>query len=209
MEIRCLITNIFEENTYIIWDEETLEAAVIDPGMQHEREMAGFRNFIADNGLKLKFMLLTHGHIDHTFGIDDVKEEYGIELIGAPEDEPFLLHRSEQAQRFRLPYRLGALKLDKKITDKTELFLGNQKIIALSAPGHSLGSLVYYVPESNFVLTGDILFRMGIGRTDLPGGSQIQLINSIRNKLLTLPPSTIVYPGHGPATTIAAEATRF
>lgn len=73
MEIRRLVTNIFEENTYIIWDESTLEAAVVDPGMQHSQEVADFENFIRDNALKLKYILLTHGHLDHTFGVERVK----------------------------------------------------------------------------------------------------------------------------------------
>lgn len=209
MEIRRLVTNIFEENTYIIWDEATLEAAVVDPGMQHSQEVADFENFIRDNALKLKYILLTHGHLDHTFGVERVKEVFGTELLGAEADESMLLHRDEQARRFRLPYRLQPLELDKKLSDQSVLYLGDQKIIAIAAPGHSPGSLVYYVPDSGFVLTGDVLFRMGIGRTDLPGGSQTQLLRSIREKLLTLPADTVVYPGHGGPTTIGAEAPRF
>lgn len=209
MEIRRLVTNIFEENTYIIWDEATLEAAVVDPGMQHQQEVDDFENFIRDNGLKLKFILLTHGHLDHTFGVERIKETFGTEILGGEADEILLNNRDEQARRFHLPYQLKPLVLDRKISDQSVLYLGKQKIIAMAAPGHSPGSLVYYVPDSGFVLTGDVLFRMGIGRTDLPGGSQTQLLRSIREKLLTLPSDTIVYPGHGGATTIGDEAPRF
>lgn len=208
MEIRRLVTNIFEENTYIIWDAGSLEAAVVDPGMQRPQEMADFVNFIRHSNLRLKYILLTHGHLDHTFGVEKVKEEFGLEIMGAEADEPLLMHRDDQARRFRLPYRLAPLRLDRKIADGDELRLGSQKIIALAVPGHSPGSLVYYVPESGFVLTGDVLFRMGIGRTDLPGGSQAQLLESIRTTLFTLPADTVVYPGHGPATTIGAEKVR-
>ena len=208
MEIRRLVTNIFEENTYIIWDAGSLEAAVVDPGMQRPQAMADFGKYMRHSNLRLKYILLTHGHLDHTFGVEQVKEEFGLEIMGAEADEPLLMHRDDQARRFRLPYRLAPLRLDRKIADGDELRLGSQKIIALAAPGHSPGSLVYYVPESGFVLTGDVLFRMGIGRTDLPGGSQAQLLESIRTTLFTLPADTVVYPGHGPATTIGAEKVR-
>ena len=208
MEIRRLVTNIFEENTYIIWDAGSLEAAVVDPGMQRPQEMADFVNFIRHSNLRLKYILLTHGHLDHTFGVEKVKEEFGLEIMGAEADEPLLMHRDDQARRFRPPYRLAPLRPDRKIADGDELRLGRQKIIALADPGHSRGPQAYYVPESGFVLTGDVLFRMGIGRTDLPGGSQAQLLESIRTKLFTLPADTVVYPGHGPATTIGAEEVR-
>lgn len=209
MEIRKLICNIFEENTYMMWDKRSREAAIVDPGMYRENERKALDDFIAAEKLDVKMILLTHAHLDHTFGLDHTKEVYGAEIIGHVADAPLLRDRQAQAKMFHLPYRLEPLELDRTVSDGEELMLGDQKIEVMNVPGHSKGSVAYYVPESKFVLTGDVLFKMGMGRTDLPGGSMSELLHSIRTKLLTLPADTVVYSGHGASTTIGEEAVRF
>ncbi len=209
MEISRFIVNIFEENTYIIWDKDTLEAAIVDPGMKRNHEEEKIDQFIQQHNLSVKMILLTHAHLDHTFGVAHVQDVYGAEVLANKEDEQLLAGVDSQARMFHLPYRLEPLKIDRYISHGDIITLGKEEIKVLYVPGHSRGSVAYYVPSAGFVLTGDVLFRMGIGRTDLPGGSQAVLLRSIREQLLTLPPDTIVYPGHGDATTIGAEAARF
>ena len=205
MKIHRFEFNFYGENTYLIWNEAASEAAVVDPGMLDERENALFDTFVRSNGLSLKYILLTHAHIDHTFGIDYLRDTYNVPVLGSKADAPLGQMRGQQAQMFNLPVRLGPVEMDSFVGDGTTLRLGNEKIEVIETPGHSPGGVCYYVPDSGFVLTGDTLFQGSIGRTDLPGGNHNTLLRSVRNKLFTLPDDTTVYPGHGPATTIGTE----
>lgn len=205
MQIKRFEFNFFGENTYLIWDETSGEAAVVDPGMVNDEENATVEQFIAERKLKMKYVLLTHAHIDHTFGIDWIVERYGIPVLAHKADVPLGQMRGQQAQMFHLPLSLGPVEIDRFVSDNEVLHLGKEDVKVIATPGHSPGGVCYYVPESNFVLTGDTLFQSSIGRTDLPGGNQRTLILSIRDRLMTLPSNTVVYPGHGPATTIGIE----
>lgn len=206
MKITPFEFNLFGELTYVVWDETSREAAIIDPGMSDKNEEAELDSFISKNGLVVKYMLFTHLHIDHTFGSEFVRNTYGIGATGHEADIPLGTARNHQAQMFRLPMApLPPLQLDQRVAEGDELWLGKERLIVIHVPGHSKGSVAYYCPESGFVLTGDALFRGSIGRTDLPGGNHAELIKSITDKLLALPDSTVVYPGHGPSTTIGYE----
>lgn len=206
MNIKRFEFNYFGENTYIIWDADSKEAAIVDPGMINPDEVDEVEDFLSAGGLKLRYILLTHIHLDHTFGIDALKEKYDIEVLANKGDVALGQSRNQQARMFHLPIELGPVDIDRFLNDGSTLSLGKEMITVIHTPGHSMGGICFYVPESGFVLTGDTLFRGSIGRTDLPGGNHRQLILSIRSKLLTLPSDTKVYPGHGPSTTIAEEA---
>lgn len=206
MNIKRFEFNYFGENTYIIWDADSKEAAIVDPGMINPDEVDEVEDFLSAGGLKLRYILLTHIHLDHTFGIDALKEKYDIEVLANKGDVALGQSRNQQARMFHLPIELGPVDIDRFLNDGATLSLGKEMITVIHTPGHSMGGICFYVPESGFVLTGDTLFRGSIGRTDLPGGNHRQLILSIRSKLLTLPSDTKVYPGHGPSTTIAEEA---
>lgn len=209
LEIKRFEFNPFGENTYIIWDSDTLEAAIIDPGMSSDAEDMVVDNFIAGKQLKLKATLLTHIHIDHTFGVDHIKNVYHAPVMAHAADEPLAQRRQEQARIFHLPISLEPLVIDRFISEGDVLTLGDNVVVtALHAPGHSPGSLLYYIKSADVLFSGDVLFRGSIGRTDLAGGSYPQLIASIHGKLLSLPYSTKVYPGHGDATTIADEVRK-
>lgn len=205
IEIATFTFNPFGENTYLIWDSTSKEAAVIDPGMSTPKEEKALDSFIASNGLSVKATLLTHIHIDHTFGVEHMKEVYDAPLMASREDEFLGKRRMEQARMFHLPMELSPISIDRFINEGEVLRLGQEKIMALEAPGHSPGSLLYYIPSAGILITGDVLFQGSIGRTDLPGGNYAQLISSINKKIIELPPSTLVYPGHGPSTSIGAE----
>ena len=205
MNIKRLEFNMFGENTYIVWDNESKQSAVIDPGMINRAECAALDNFIAENNLIVKYIICTHLHVDHVFGVKYIKDKYNAELYADRSDE-FLAERiGQQLRMFHLPIDLDAIKIDHYIKDGDVLHLGNQTLEIISVPGHSPGSVAIYDRKDNAVITGDALFQGGIGRTDLPGGDYATLINAIKKNLLTLPSETKVYPGHGPSSTIGFE----
>lgn len=206
MKIKSFEFNLFGELTYVVWDESTGIAAVVDPGMTTKDEQDAFDDFVTENGLQLKYLLYTHLHIDHTFGHEYVREKYGLQAMANEADAPLGKYRAQQAEMFRLRMPTPeAITIDIPLRDQMLLEVGNQRLKVIAVPGHSQGSVAFYCQESKFVITGDALFRGSIGRTDLPGGAHEQLIESIRQRLLTLPDDTIIYPGHGPSTTIGAE----
>ncbi len=204
MELQRFEFNLFGENTYILWNASA-EAAIVDPGMADAEETSLIEAFISDHALTLKYILLTHAHLDHTFGIDHLRERYGTPVLGHKDDAPLAQMRDDQARRFHLPVKPGPMEIDRFVDRRSSLNLGHERIEVIETPGHSPGGVCYYIPESRMVLTGDTLFRGSIGRTDLPGGSMYQLVRSIRERLFLLPDDTRVYPGHGPATTIGEE----
>ena len=197
--------NMFGVNTYILWDSESKEAIIIDPGMIQETEQKEIDNFLRDNSLKLTHLINTHMHIDHAFGVSYITEKYGLPLE-ANDNDQFLAERiQQQAQMFGLPLTVSDLQIEKNLTDNQVVKIGEEELIVINVPGHSPGGIAIYAPQSSFLISGDSLFQKSIGRTDLPGGNYEQLINSIDNKLLELPDDTVVYPGHGPETTIGSE----
>lgn len=206
MKLKRFEFNLFGENTYLMWDEATKQAAIVDPGMMSPDEYDEIVSFISSKELSPAFILLTHAHVDHTLGADFLKKKYGLSVIGHKGDVALGQMRPQQAKMFHLPVDAEPLEIDRFIHDGSTLNLGDEIIKVIETPGHSLGGVCYYVPESQFILTGDTLFQGSIGRTDLPGGNQRQLIDGIRKKLMALPAETIVYPGHGPETTIGREA---
>lgn len=206
MKIQSFEFNLFGVNTYIIFDTATCEAAIVDPGMTTERECARIDNYIESNGLHVKYLINTHMHIDHLFGDEYIAKKYGTGISASTDDSILSSRIAEQARMFRLRTDMPeALTVDNPLKNGDRLMLGAEPIDIIAVPGHSPGSIALYCPESKFVVTGDALFKNSIGRTDLPGGSYEQLISSITKRLLTLPPDTTVYPGHGPSTTIESE----
>lgn len=206
MKIKIFEFNIFGENTYVLFDEVSAEAAVVDPGMMNKSECDEISSFISENKLKVKYLLNTHLHIDHVAGDEYIETRYGVELSASPLDEPLASRIMQQAQMFHLDINsVGAVKIAHPLKHNDRLWLGETLVDVLEVPGHSPGSLAFYFPGNGFVITGDALFCQSIGRTDLPGGDFGTLIGSIKNRLMTLPPETVVFPGHGPRTTIADE----
>ncbi len=198
--------NPFGESTYLIIDEASREAVVVDPGMSIADERNTFDKFVADNKLKITMVVNTHMHLDHIFGDNHVKETYGAKVAAHPDDAFLGRSLARQGEPFgvrRLP--MEPVEIDIPLTDGDTVSVGNEKLHVIHVPGHSPGGIALYAPESKFVMAGDSLFCGSIGRTDLSGGSYPQLIKSIQDRLLTLPDDTTVYPGHGPSTTISQE----
>lgn len=207
MKIKSFTFNMFGVNTYVLWNETTNEAAIVDPGMINEAEERVLDDFIDNNHLKVTHLINTHLHIDHTFGDRHIKERYGVQVEGHQNDDFLGENIPAQARAFGIGNEVAPVEIDKILHEGEKINLGDESIEVLHVPGHSPGSLVLYVPTSGFLIAGDVLFKNSIGRTDLAGGNGPELINGIESKIMTLPPETIVYPGHGPATTVGDEAT--
>ena len=205
MLIQSFEFNLFQVNTYIIWDSETAAAAIVDPGMTSARDCERIREFIDQNSLKPERLLFTHLHVDHTLGAEWVMRQYGLSVEAHPDDAFLGKFRPQQAEMFRLEEQPGKLEVGTELHDGQIIHLGDSNLQVISVPGHSPGSVVFYCPESGWAITGDAIFRGSIGRTDLPGGNQQTLVSALRRRILTLPPKTILYPGHGPSTTVADE----
>lgn len=205
MQIKAFEFNLFGEITYLIWDDASKEAAVVDPGMINREEEREISDFITYHKLNLKYILLTHAHIDHTFGIEYFKDNYSAELLASKADFPLAQQRAQQARMFHLPVDVAPLDFDGFIKDGDTLCLGAEDIKVIATPGHSPGGVCFYIPQAKMLLSGDTLFRRSIGRTDLPGGNYTTLIASVNKILKELPADTVIYPGHGPATKIGEE----
>jgi hydroxyacylglutathione hydrolase len=191
------------ENTYILYNESG-DCAIIDPGCYHQREEEKLREFIANHHLHPKYLLNTHCHLDHVFGNRFVAETYHLELHLHALEKMVLDYAPEAGSRWNLPFKNyeGALHY---LRAGDTISLGTDELSVIEAPGHSPGHICFYCAAQEFVIGGDVLFRGSIGRTDLPGGNQEQLFESIRTQLFTLPASVRVYPGHGESTTIGYE----
>ncbi len=204
MKVKQFVFNMFQENTYLIWDE-TGEAAIIDAGMLFDREKSEIKTFIEEEGLKPVLLLNTHLHLDHQFGNKFIHDTYGLEPLAGEEDE-FLLEKIHAgAAAYGIPYTEPIQYPGSHIADNQEIKFGNTVLKALHTPGHSPGSFSFYNEKAGVVFSGDALFSGSIGRTDFEKGDYATLIGAIQNRLLPLPDETVVYSGHGPSTTIGEE----
>ena len=206
IKIETFVFNLFAVNTFVVWDEETKETAVIDPGMSSLSEEELHDDFISKNDLKIKYLINTHCHIDHILGCKFVKEKYNPQFFVPEKDVPLFQNAHLQASAFGVDYKEPP-KPDRFITEEEELQLGKTKIKFLFTPGHTPGEYCIYFEEEKICITGDVLFREGIGRTDLWGGDYNRLTRSIETKLFTLPGDVTIYPGHGEPSTINHEMT--
>lgn len=202
VQISKIVFNPFSVNTYLVWDD-TKQCVIIDPGCYISKEKDQLVKFCSEHGLKPKYIINTHCHIDHVLGNSFVKEYYNIKLA-VPEEDIFLLDMMlKQASLFGLD---AARSPEPDTLIKEELVLELPfEIKYLFTPGHTPGEYSIYIPEGKFCITGDVLFREGIGRVDLWGGDYDTLLNSITTKLLTLPDDTVIYPGHGDKSSIGYE----
>jgi len=204
MTIKTFTFNPIQENTYLVYDE-TLEAVVIDAGCISKVEKRALKQYIEDNNLTLKRVLNTHLHFDHQFGNRFLFETFGIKPEAGKDDEYLLENVIAQTRSFGMDIDEEAQPLGGYIIENQEIKFGNSSLTAFHVPGHSPGSMAFYAEKDGVLFAGDVLFRGSIGRTDLPGGDYATLIQSITQKLLPLPDSTVVYSGHGPQTTIGFE----
>lgn len=206
MEIHVLTFNPFQENTYILHDEDTKEAAIIDAGCLFEMEQKQLSAYIDSNELKIRHLLNTHLHLDHQFGNRYIASSYGVLPFASKEDEPFVDTLQEQATLFGLSkFKMESQPLGGYLEDGQTLQVCGTSCQVIATPGHSPGGLCFHFPNEKILFSGDTLFAGGIGRTDILGGDLQELLMSIQQRLMALPDDTVVYCGHGPHTTIGYE----
>lgn len=200
MIIKELQVGIIGTNCYIIADEITKECAIVDPG----DNAFSIINIIEDNKLRVKYILLTHGHFDHIMAVSKLREKYNVDVI-IHEDEAKYLRNPNFNLSATMDIKPIIIESYKPIKDNDEIQIGSIKVKAIKVPGHTEASVCYYIESENILIAGDTLFKDSIGRSDLYGGDRATLVNSIKTKLLTLPDNTKVYPGHGQSTSIGYE----
>jgi hydroxyacylglutathione hydrolase len=203
IKIHCFTFNALQENTYILADE-TKECIIIDPGCYTKQEQEILKQFIADNQLDVKLLFNTHCHVDHVLGNHFVKTTYQVPLLISEQELPVLGAVTAYAPMYGF-HEYAPSEPDQFISEKEAIHFGKSSLQVLSVPGHSVGHLAFYSKEDGFCVSGDVLFKLSIGRTDLPGGDYDTLMDSIFNKMYLLPDDTVIYAGHGDPTTIGYE----
>lgn len=203
VQVQAFIFNPFSENTYLLYDE-TREAIIIDPGCYDRSELNELTSFIGQNGLKPVQIVNTHAHIDHVLGVAALKRTYGIPFALHQLDEPVLKAVKTYAPNYGFS-SFEEPQIDRFVSESDMIAFGNTKLRIIFVPGHAPGHIAIISDDDKFVIGGDVLFRMSIGRTDLPGGDHSTLMTSIRSKLFTLPDDYTVYAGHMEPTTIGFE----
>lgn len=203
MKVATFTFNPFSENTYVLSDA-TSECIIIDPGCSSSSEQSQMVSYIEGAGLTPVRLINTHCHIDHVLGNAFVSDKYGLPLE-AHEGEGIVLQAAQMSsQIYQIPYEESP-RISKFLVPGEQVTFGETSLEILFTPGHSPASICLHHRETRQVIAGDVLFQGSIGRTDLPGGDYRTLINSINHELMVLDDTTVVYPGHGPSTTVGEE----
>lgn len=200
LSISSLIVGELAVNCWFLVNEDTKEALVFDPGDEAERIQA----YAEQKGWKVSSILLTHGHVDHMGGAEELKRLTGASVYALAEEEPMLKNGKTNLSVF-IQHRVITMEADEYVRDGQEITLSGIRLKVLHTPGHTPGGCCYYCEEAGCVFAGDTLFQGSVGRSDFPGGSMSELVWSVKEKLFLLPENTKVYPGHGEETSIAYE----
>lgn len=201
--IQAIAGGLFEELTYLYIDDTTKHGFVIDPGVEAER----LANYVKENGLTIEKILITHGHLDHIRGAKDLRE-----MLGAP----IVIHREGKLYLEDPNWNLSLGFFNEPITMTADIYVEhgdevvleanpNFKVRVIHVPGHTTDGVAYYSEEEDVAFVGDIIFEGSVGRSDLPGGNAMRLLNAIRAQIFTLPGETVLFPGHGNQTTVKKE----
>ena len=178
IQIQKFTFNLFSENTFVLWDDELKECAIVDPGCSERDEEKELESFIIHNNLKVKYLINTHCHIDHILGCEFVKQKFN-PVYYAPElDIPLLQNANMQADMVGISFSIS-LRPDEFLSEGKSLLIGTSELLFLFTPGHTPGEFCIYIPDIKTCITGDVLFFDSIGRTDLWGGNYKTLIKSI------------------------------
>lgn len=199
MDIKVFVEGPIDANNYLVIDEDTKDAVLIDCSSARPQ----FIDAVKNSGVNLKYILLTHGHFDHLLGVDKFKEEFGVDTYVAEDDMTQVKLVPDMMQMFAGMMPVKISEITHFVKEGDEFNIGNIKIKAIATPGHTKGGMCYLADDKLF--SGDTLFRTSVGRCDLLDGDLNAIVRSIKNKLFLLPDDTKVFPGHGPETTIGYE----
>ena len=201
MKVVVIPVTPYQQNCSLLICEETKKAAIVDPGGDVTRILSAIKN----HAVSVDKIILTHGHLDHVGGTQPLAENLNVPIIGPEKEDAFWLEQLEaQSIRFGFP-NTDSFSPTQWLQQGDVVEVGNIKLNVLHIPGHTPGHIALFDAHSKQVIVGDILFNGGIGRFDFPRGNEMQLLTGIKQKLLTLPEETVVFPGHGPTTTIGRE----
>ena len=209
IKIGRMVLGMCQTNTYFLYREGSAEAIVVDPADKG----ANIHAALEKNGFRVVGILLTHGHFDHIWGLDELREAANEKAQATGHEEVKAYACVDEKQLLGIPKmnvslqagRPCGVEADVYVTDGEEITLADMTIRVIATPGHTAGGCCFYIEEAGFLVSGDTLFQESVGRTDFPTGSMGTLVRSIREKLLILPEETKVYPGHGSETTIGYE----
>ena len=190
-----------QTNCFFLINEDTKELLIIDPADRAQ----GIIDWILSEGLKPVAILLTHGHFDHIMAVEGLRKEYQIPMYASKDEVEVLANPQLNVSTMMGAY--VSMKADELFADGDVLELAGMKLKVISTPGHTIGSVCFYIEEEKMLISGDTLFEASVGRTDFPTGSSRQLIHSIKTRLFILPEDVNVFPGHGEVTSIAYEKT--
>lgn len=205
LKLESLVFNPFAENTYVVYDNDTQECVIIDPGCDTVGAENQLFGFIDSHRLKPILAINTHGHLDHIIGNPAVKQKYGIPVAAHPNVKADFQRSKQQSLLFGIPFHGECELPDRWLSDGEVIKVGNSTLEVISTPGHAEGSISLYAQMEGWVFTGDALFCRSIGRTDFAGGNYETLRTSIKERLFRLPDDTEVFSGHGESTTIFDE----
>ena len=204
LNIQAFKVNMIEENCYVVSDDSK-ECMIVDCGAYFPEDSKAIFDYIAENGLTPVLHVLTHAHLDHIFGVRAIYDKYGLQPVLHVNDESLYKGAAEQASGMfgiQLDYEMPPI--ERLVRDGNTVKFGTTEFRVIDTPGHTRGSVFYYCEAEKVAFSGDTLFRGSIGRTDLPGGSMFQIIQSLR-MITQYPDDVTVYPGHGPKTDIGYE----
>jgi hydroxyacylglutathione hydrolase len=201
LKIGIIPVTLFQQNCSLVWNEETKQGVIIDPG----GDLPRIRDAIAKSGVKLEKILLTHGHIDHAGGAAELASELAIPVEGPHRADAFLLERLPEAGKAYGITDARRLEPDRWLDEGDTVTIGGTAFDVLHCPGHSPGSVVFVAPELKLAIVGDVLFKGSVGRSDIPGGDHATLIASIKEKLLPLGDDMGFLCGHGPGGNVGEE----
>lgn len=206
IEVKTFVCNPLQENCYVVSCPTTREAAVIDCGAFYDAERQAIVKYINERQLSLRHVLCTHGHMDHIFGVNTLYDAFQVKPRVHDADAALYYNMEAQTRSFLgvgLDYDMPPL--GPAVCDGETITIGEAQLRVIHTPGHSPGCVLLLCEKEHLVFTGDTLFRMSVGRTDLDGGSWEQLMQSLQTKVALLPADTRILPGHGPASVIADE----